>query len=106
MVDRVDMVDLIDMVDITPGCFKLGTTHPQLVLYAFGGLKPVLFLVRYLNMKAQQNGGGTAILIWPSVLNLGAGKVWGKWAYLGGSSQSTINSHQKLKMISTHKFVS
>ena len=60
----------------------------------------------YLSVKVQQNGGSTARLIWPSVLNLGAAKVWGKWAYLGGNSQSTINSHQKLKMISTHKFVS
>ena len=31
-----------------------------------------------LNMQVLQNRGGTAILIWTSVLNLGVGKVMGK----------------------------
>ena len=34
-----------------------------------------------LNVQVRQNGGGMARLIWPSVLNLGTGNMWGKWAY-------------------------
>ena len=58
------------------------------------------------SVQARQNDGGMARLIWPSILNLGVGKVWGMRAFLGGNSQSTINCHQKLKMISSHKLVS
>lgn len=36
----------------------------------------------------------------------GSGKGVGQVGIFRGNSQSTINSHQKLKMISTHKFVS
>ena len=45
-------------------------------------------------MKVRQNGGGTARLIWPSVLNLGAGKSVGQVSIFRGE-QPVSNQQSK-----------